>query len=81
VRVPAASGAGNCVFTNDAGESSVTEYTIKGMASDGAMIGTWAVIGGTGKFAGATGGGAFHSLTDNATGSFVNTVNGALILQ
>ena len=81
VRVPAASGTGKCVFTNDAGDASVTEYTIKGMQADGAMVGSWVVVGGTGKFAGATGGGSFHTVTDNATGRFENTVDGALILK
>jgi hypothetical protein len=81
VRVPGANGGGNCVFSNDAGETSITAFAIKGMAADGAMVGSWSVIGGTGKFAGATGGGSFHSLTDNATGKFVNTVDGALVLK
>ena len=81
MKIPSAAGSGSCVFTDDTGDVSATQFVVTGMTDDGAVTGTWAIIGGTGKFSGASGGGAFSSRTDQKTGKFQNTVSGAMILK
>ena len=81
IKVPGASGSGNCAFVNASGDKNFNAWTVKGLGKDGALLGTWTVVGGTGKYKGATGGGSFSSLADRTTGKFVNTVEGALTLN
>ncbi len=81
IKVPSASGHGNCVFTDTSGDKNYNMWTAKGLAKGGALVGTWALIGGTGKYKNASGGGTFHSVTDRKAGTFVNTVSGALIVK
>ncbi|NKB53533.1 MAG: hypothetical protein GKR97_15155 [Rhizobiaceae bacterium] len=81
IKVPSASGHGNCVFTDTSGDKHYNMWTAKGLSKDGALVGTWALIGGTGKYENASGGGTFHSMTDRKAGTFVNTVSGALIVD
>ena len=81
IKVPGASGAGNCAFVNAAGEKNFTAWTVKGLGKDGALVGTWAALGGTGKYQNASGGGTFSSLTDRSGGTFVNRIEGALTLK
>jgi hypothetical protein len=73
-------GNGNCKFDDADGDSYFNSWTISGLAEDGATVGTWVIIGGTGKFSGATGGGDFHSVTDTSTGMFENQVTGVMML-
>ena len=81
VKVPNAAGSGHCVFTDGDGDQNVNRWVATGLGADGALQGSWTVVGGTGKFAGASGGGMFSSLTDQATGKFENTITGALTLK
>ena len=81
VRAPGASGQGNCVFKDAAGDKNYNVWIATGLAKDGALVGTWTLLGGTGKFEGASGGGNFHSKTDRKAGTFENTVEGALVLK
>ena len=81
IKVPGASGGGNCAFVNAAGEKNFTAWTVKGLGKDGALVGTWTAVGGTGKYQNASGGGTFSSLADRTGGTFVNKIEGALILK
>lgn len=81
IKAPAASGQGNCAFTTASGDKNFNKWTVTGMAKDSALVGTWVVVGGTGKYQGASGGGSFHSVTDRDAGTFVNKVEGAIILK
>ncbi|NND70382.1 MAG: hypothetical protein HKN43_02280, partial [Rhodothermales bacterium] len=55
IRVPAAGGSGNCAFSDGDGDTSFNRWTVSGMSEDGALVGTWTIIGGTGKFTGSSG--------------------------
>lgn len=81
IKVPGASGGGNCAFTNASGDKNFNSWSVKGLGKDGALLGTWTVLGGTGKYQNASGGGTFNSLADRNTGMFVNTIEGALTLK
>ncbi|MEQ8824688.1 MAG: hypothetical protein RIC14_09965 [Filomicrobium sp.] len=81
VNPPNANGGGNCVFTTASGDKHFNKWTVTGLSKDGASVGNWVVIGGTGKYEGASGGGTFQALTDQKTGETSNTVEGAVILK
>lgn len=72
-----AGGGGNCVFQDADGDSIANVWKVSGFGAGGALLGTWTYTGGSGKFAGLTGGGSFSSVTDQATGKFTNTITGA----
>ena len=73
-----ATGGGLCVFRGDGEDAMSVRWTAEGMTAQGALAGRWNATGGTGALAGATGGGSFHSLTNMETGTFENTLTGAL---
>jgi len=73
-----ATGGGLCVFSGDGEDAMSVRWTADGMNAQGALVGQWSATGGTGALAGATGGGSFHSLTNMETGTFENTLTGAL---
>ena len=81
IKAQSASGSGNCAFTDASGDKNYNYWTANGLAPDGAVLGTWTLIAGTGKYLGASGGGGFHSLTDREKGTAVNTVTGAITLK
>lgn len=81
IKVPSASGRGHCEFTDKSGDKNYNTWVATGLAKDGALLGNWTVIGGTGKYQNATGGGKFNSRTDRKAGTFENKVEGALILK
>ena len=81
IKVPSASGRGHCEFTDKSGDKNHNTWVATGLAKDGALQGSWTVIGGTGKYQNATGGGKFLSLTDRKAGTFENKVEGALFLK
>ena len=81
LKVPSATGQGHCEFTAKNGDKQISTWVATGVAKSGAITGTWTHVGGTGRYQGATGGGTFHSLTDRKTGTFVNTVKGAILLN
>ncbi|MGJ5621336.1 hypothetical protein [Sulfitobacter sp. MF3-043] len=78
---PAASGQGHCVFRTAMGAIIYTKWVATGMTAEGAITGEWTTVGGTDVFAGATGGGTFVSLTDQATGKTENAISGSTELQ
>lgn len=74
------SGGGNCVYETSNGQA-IMQWTAMGMSADGALVGSWIVLGGSGGWAMASGGGSFSSLTDPQTGKFVNTIHGSITMK
>jgi hypothetical protein len=72
-----ASGGGNCVFKDAGGDQISSAWKIDGFGAEGALVGTYVYTGGSGKFDGLRGGGSFSSVTEQATGKFLNTITGA----
>lgn len=79
VREGAVSGGGTCHYTDPAGGSAVLAWTPDGMSEGGRMLGTWSIVGGTGRWAEATGEGRFDAGLD-AAGAYTNLVTGELTL-
>lgn len=77
---PSARGSGHCIYENAAGENMVVNWIARQLGADGGFHGDWIVVGGTGRMAGASGGGSFVSVTDQSTGSQTVTLSGALSL-
>ncbi len=73
-------GGGICAFTDKAGDKVVLHWHAEGMDASGALTGSWKLSGGTGPWAAAEGGGKFSSLTDPASGNFVNTITSSVTL-
>lgn len=71
------SGGGDCVYTDADGDAWVTEWSADGIGDDGRTQGSWRIVGGTGKWDGATGGGRFDAGED-AAGAYTNNVTGAV---
>lgn len=76
----AATGGGICAFTDSTGSMVVLHWDAEAMEATGALTGSWTISGGTGPWAEASGGGRFSSLTDPASGSFVNTITSSVTL-
>ena len=72
-----ASGGGLCTWT-DGTHTALIAWEAASVDQSGALSGTWSMRGGTGKWATASGGGTFVSVTDAATGAATNTITGAL---
>ncbi|MFD0980679.1 hypothetical protein [Tropicimonas aquimaris] len=75
------SGGGNCVYETASGDKAVMVWKAMAMGADGALTGDWSVSGGSGAWAGASGGGTFSSLTDPETGKFTNTISGDITIE
>lgn len=80
IAAAAASGGGICTFTDRGGNMVVLHWAAKGMDATGALTGDWSISSGTGPWDGASGGGQFSSLTDPASGNFVNTITSKITL-
>lgn len=76
-----ATGNGTCVWTDADGDAWYGPWTVVGMTPERASQGTWYVAGGTGKFAGASGGGTFSALTNPATGDSKLDVAGSMVMK
>ena len=80
IRGPAVVGSGVCMTENPAGDKAFVSWNSDSFSPEGALNGSWVMIGGTGALAGISGGGRFSSLTDRATGDYENTLTGAVTL-
>ncbi|MCV6592617.1 MAG: hypothetical protein OIF48_06680 [Silicimonas sp.] len=76
-----AQGNGMCIWTDGDGDSWFGPWNVVGMTPERATAGTWYVSGGTGKFAGASGGGTFTSLTNPENGDSKLDVLGSLTMN
>ncbi len=75
----AVSGDGLCHYTDAGGDTVVMKWTASGMTAEGRTTGDWMVMGGTGKWMGASGGGTFDAGTD-AMDKYTNMVTGEVTL-
>jgi hypothetical protein len=76
-----ATGSGTCVWTIASGDKWFGPWLVNGMTADGTSQGTWYVAGGTGTFAGATGGGTFTAQTNPETGASKLDVAGSMVVK
>ena len=76
-----ADGSGICTWTDADGDTWYGPWSVNGMTAERATLGTWYVSGGTGKFAAATGGGTFTTLTNPDTGDSKLDVLGSVTLK
>ncbi len=74
------SGGGHCSYSNDDGLTSVVAWTAESVSADGRTQGTWELVGGTGKWATATGSGTFDAGAD-ADGNYTNNVAGEVAFE
>ena len=70
-------GEGLCAWDDGAGNAMVTDWRVIGMTPERASVGVWAIRGGTGKFAGVTGGGGYVSANDPGKGISTLDITGA----
>ena len=71
-----ASGSGNCHYVDGDGDMLITEWTAEGIDADGWTTGRWALIEGTGKWSGASGGGSYRAGPDA-----MNEITGEMTLN
>ncbi len=75
----AVSGGGNCHYTDADGDKVVMAWTATGMSETGRTMGEWSVVGGTGKWESAEGGGTFDA-GDDAQGDYSNQIMGEITM-
>lgn len=78
---PAISGGGHCVYTDSQGDIAILTWTSEKLGPKGSNMGTWQLVGGNGKYVGASGGGTFDAATNPETGAQTNQVTGDITLQ
>jgi hypothetical protein len=74
------SGSGNCHYVDADGDMWISEWIVEGVDADSKTTGTWNFIGGTGKYAEASGTGTFRAGPD-ASGDYKNEVTGEMTLN
>ncbi|WP_343115717.1 hypothetical protein [Ostreiculturibacter nitratireducens] len=73
------SGDGNCHYADKDGDMVIMAWTAEGLSDDGRTMGSWSVVGGSGKWAEASGGGGFLAGED-AAGVYTNEITGEVML-
>lgn len=77
IKAGAVSGGGLCNYTDGDGDKAVMSWSSEKITPEGRNQGTWSVEGGTGKWAAASGGGAFDA--GETDGVYTNKVSGEMI--
>ena len=80
IRGPALTGSGVCQYSNESGDMAFLKWDMDSLSPEGATMGGWTMIGGTGTHAGISGGGRFVSATNRETGAVSLTLDGAVSL-
>ena len=75
----AISGSGNCHYSDVDGDMTAVAWTATGMDEAGRTMGTWELLGGTGKWDGASGGGDFNAGVGE-DGTYTNEITGEVML-
>ena len=75
----AVSGGGACNYTDDDDDAIVMRWTPTGFNDEGRTLGTWELIGGTGKWMGASGNGEFNAGGDGD--AYTNMVTGEVTMN
>lgn len=76
----AVSGGGKCVFTDLQGDHMVIDWTAEGATPEGGSSGTWTLVGGSGKYHGGSGGGAFQTTGMMPDSTEINAITGEITL-
>ena len=76
-----ATGVGTCIWKDADGDTFFGPWNASGMTPERASVGTWFVSGGTGKFAKATGGGTFKTLSNPESGDSKLDVVGSISMN
>ncbi|NNU81953.1 hypothetical protein HMH01_16065 [Halovulum dunhuangense] len=79
-RQGAVSGGGKCVYTDQGGDHMVIGWAATAVAETGATTGTWTLEGGSGKYLGSSGGGAFQTTGPGPDGTETNAITGEITL-
>ncbi len=74
------SGGGYCHYTDAASEQVVISWAADSLNAEGRTLGAWNVVGGTGPWASASGGGRFDAGTD-AEGAYTNNIIGDFMMN
>lgn len=74
-------GGGYCTYEDADGDTSIVSFTSAGMNDKGGNSGTWMMVGGTGKYMGATGGGDFSATPNKDRTASVNSITGKIVLK
>lgn len=81
VKAGVISGDGYCNYNDADGERAVIQWKADTLDEDGTIRGDWVLVGGSGKWVGATGGGEFQSHTARKTGRTTNSIRGEIRLE
>lgn len=79
IKAGAVSGGGNCHYTDGSGEMAAVRWIADGMSSEGRTQGSWEIVGGSGKWMSAKGGGRFDAGSDDQ-GVYTNNVTGEVTM-
>lgn len=81
IKAGALTGGGHCVYTDTQGDMAVLTWSAQQLGQGGSNMGAWQLMGGSGKYAGASGGGQYDAATNPDTGAQTNTVTGSITLR
>ncbi|WP_089277356.1 hypothetical protein [Antarctobacter heliothermus] len=73
------SGEGLCHYTDANDDVAVIKWMANGMSAEGRTLGDWMVLGGTGRWASITGGGAFDAGGEGD--DYTNIINGKVTMN
>ena len=75
------SGGGYCTYKDADGDTSIVSFTASGLNDKGGNSGRWMMVGGTGKYLGATGGGDYSAIPNEDRTESVNAISGEIRLK
>ncbi len=75
------SGGGYCTYKDGDGDTSIVSFTATGLNDKGGNSGRWMMVGGTGKYLGATGGGEYSAIPNEDRTESQNTITGEIRLK
>lgn len=74
-------GSGYCTYTDPSGDISIVTWSTKSINEKGGNAGTWQLVGGTGKYAKASGSGTYSSEPSADRTTSINSIDGSLEIQ
>lgn len=74
-------GGGYCTYTDADGNTAITSFTGSSLNDKGGNSGAWTMVGGTGKYIGATGGGDYSSTPNEDRTESVTKITGEIVLK
>ena len=74
-------GDGYCTWTDTAGDNILINWTATGTNAEGNNLGDWQLLGGTGRWQGATGGGTYRIVSEEGSDKRINQAIGTITLE